>query len=143
MSAFDTTARTLASIVLAIPTVLSTVWWALPFKVAGYVGCADPEAVDPRIGCTRDSRVTIAREFYLVSDPTSAGLWLFWLTVVGLVALSAWGWFRLLRGKWVSFLGIHFAGFVALVTLMIYQGHDPSVFELHRHFIRDPNWVRT
>ena len=118
-------------------------WWALPFRVAGYVGCADTEAVDPRIGCTRDSRATIAREWYLVSDPTSAGLWLFWLTVVGLVALSAWGWFRLLRGKWVSFLGIHFAGFVVLVTLMIYQGHDPSVFELHRHFIRDPNWVRT
>lgn len=133
-------ARAAASVVLAVPTVLAAVWYVLPIAMTNYVGCSAPE---PAPNCVLYTRWSVAREFYLVSDPTSAGLWLFWLTVVGLVALSAWGWFRMLRGKWASFLGIHFAGFVALVALMIYQGYDPAVFELHRHFIYDPNWVRT
>ena len=55
--------------------------------------------------------------------------------MIGLVALSAWGWWRLLRGKWVSFFGIHLLGFVMLVLLMVYQSYDPAVFELHRHYI--------
>lgn len=129
--------RVTSSGALAVPTVLAAVWYVLPMMMAGYVGCSPSP---PAKGCILYTRESVAREFYLILDPTSAGLWLFWVTVVGLVVLSAWGWLRLLRGKWLSFLGIHFAGFVVLVTLMIYQSFDPAVFELHRHYIHELHW---
>lgn len=121
-----------------MPTVLAAVWYVLPIAMGGYVGCSAPE---PAPKCVLYTRWSIAREFYLVSDPTSAGLWLFWVTVGGLVVFSAWGWFRLFRGKWGSFLGIHFAGFVVLVTLMVYQSFDPAVFDLHPRYIPELHWT--
>lgn len=79
----------------------------------------------------------IAREWYLVADPSSPRIWLYWGSAAVLAVLSAWGWKVLFRcrarltsvvGRCAAFAVIQFAVLIGVITVGGVIANYPSVF---------------
>lgn len=103
-------------------TVLALLWWDLPAVYGNHTGCsAYSECTPPRY-----DHWEIAREWYLVADPSSPRMWFYWGSAAALVVLSAWGWKVLFRcrsaltsvvGRCAAFAGIQFAVLIGVLTV--------------------------